>query len=50
MDTPSICSASLAARYASSLAKILHAAVSSEKSTPPRSTIPAVSIHAESAA
>ena len=47
---PAICSASFAARNASSDAKTLHAAVSSEKSTPPRSTMPAATITADSAA
>jgi hypothetical protein len=47
---PAICSASLLARYAASDPNTLQAAVSSEKSTPPRSTIADVSIHAASAA
>ena len=39
---PATCSASFAARFTSSEANTLHAAVSREKSIPPRSTIPAV--------
>ena len=44
---PAICSASFDARNASSEPKTLQAAVSSEKSMPPRSTIPAVTITAD---
>ncbi len=47
---PAICMPSLDARNANSLAYTLHAAVSSEKSIPPRSIIPLVTCTAESAA
>ena len=45
---PAICIASCAVRLASSEAKTLQHAVSSEKSMPPRSIIAAVTIHAAS--